>query len=603
VTTQTFDAAGELTGVSFSDGTTPAVTYGYDAAGRRTSMTDATGTTGYGYDAHGNLRTVTDGSGAVVSYGWNTQHQVASVGDPDGHAVTRGYDVDGRLTSVTDWNNHTTSFGWDADGNLTAVTFPNGVTQTTTVDAADQPTAITIANTGGTLAAFGYTPDPAGLLASSTDSLEPSLSTSYGHTTLSQLSTVASATSAYGYDPAGNLTSLDDGTTQTFDPAGQLLTAASPTTGTTSFGYDPAGERVTASGATTAGYGYDQTGQLTSSDTTGGQAAYTYNGDGLRATPTNTTRAGTASNAFSWDQLTGGVPVVLSDGVNDYVYGPGDTPVEQVDQTTGATSYLHTDRIGSVRLVTDPTGAVVATASYTPYGLPIASATAATPFGFSGEYTDPTGLIYLRARYYDPATGQFLVVDPLVADTHTAYGYAGSDPLDNGDPTGRFCLGSVCTPSLQDVGDWTAGFGDTVTFGGTKQIRRLINYAQTGNTNDIGVDQCSNFYHWGAVGGDFANVFDSIALPYGAGRLLARVPGVADWAYANKFVGADSRLFGNWSLGKVRAPGTDGLLNQRANSWRIGWSVNGGHSPTLPGFRIELPPINDHNWWFHAPRF
>lgn len=39
----------------------------------------------------------------------------------------------------------------------------------------------------------------------------------------------------------------------------------------------------------------------------------------------------------------------------------------------------------------------------TPGGL-----TATTPFGFAGGYTDPTDLIYLIHRYYDPSTGQFI---------------------------------------------------------------------------------------------------------------------------------------------------------------------------------------------------
>ncbi|MFB0535683.1 MAG: RHS repeat-associated core domain-containing protein [Anaerolineae bacterium] len=35
------------------------------------------------------------------------------------------------------------------------------------------------------------------------------------------------------------------------------------------------------------------------------------------------------------------------------------------------------------------------------------------PWGFAGEMQDPTGLIYLRARWYDPATGRFLTRDPV----------------------------------------------------------------------------------------------------------------------------------------------------------------------------------------------
>ncbi|GAC1541210.1 MAG: hypothetical protein NVS3B12_28620 [Acidimicrobiales bacterium] len=55
----------------------------------------------------------------------------------------------------------------------------------------------------------------------------------------------------------------------------------------------------------------------------------------------------------------------------------------------------------------------------------------------SGQYTDAeTGLIYLRARYYDPATAQFLSRDPLTAMTGAPYSYAADNPLNNTDPTG-----------------------------------------------------------------------------------------------------------------------------------------------------------------------
>jgi hypothetical protein len=40
-------------------------------------------------------------------------------------------------------------------------------------------------------------------------------------------------------------------------------------------------------------------------------------------------------------------------------------------------------------------------------------------------------------RYYDPATGQFLSVDPMVDETLEAYVYAGDDPVDSTDPIGN----------------------------------------------------------------------------------------------------------------------------------------------------------------------
>ena len=55
-----------------------------------------------------------------------------------------------------------------------------------------------------------------------------------------------------------------------------------------------------------------------------------------------------------------------------------------------------------------------------------------TEFTFTGEQNDPNGLEYLRARYYDPATGRFLGRDPLGG----GYPYAGSNPANMVDPTG-----------------------------------------------------------------------------------------------------------------------------------------------------------------------
>jgi RHS repeat-associated protein len=59
-----------------------------------------------------------------------------------------------------------------------------------------------------------------------------------------------------------------------------------------------------------------------------------------------------------------------------------------------------------------------------------------TRFGYAGEYTDPSGLIYLRARYYDTVTAQFLSVDPIVVATRSSYAYTHGDPIQDSDPMG-----------------------------------------------------------------------------------------------------------------------------------------------------------------------
>ena len=62
-----------------------------------------------------------------------------------------------------------------------------------------------------------------------------------------------------------------------------------------------------------------------------GPVSYLYNGNGLLTG--RTTTAGTATE--TWD--TGaGVALLLSDGTNDYLYGPNGTPIEQVTILTGA---------------------------------------------------------------------------------------------------------------------------------------------------------------------------------------------------------------------------------------------------------------------------
>lgn len=50
----------------------------------------------------------------------------------------------------------------------------------------------------------------------------------------------------------------------------------------------------------------------------------------------------------------------------------------------------------------------------------------------------------LVGRYYDPATGQFISVDPLVDETGQPYAYTGDDPVNGTDPTGAISAGTIC---------------------------------------------------------------------------------------------------------------------------------------------------------------
>ena len=221
------------------------------------------------------------------------------------------------------------------------------------------------------------------------------------------------------------------GTTLSYN-VGDELTSITGASSTTSFAYNPNGNRISESSSTSATitYGYNADSQLTSISNPTLSASYSYNPAGLRSSATY--NGVTSSFVYSpSDQL-------LADGENYYIYGPSGTPIEQISESSAVLTYLYSDQLGSVVMEADGSGNVVGTQSYSPYGT-LASSTGndPTPFGFAGGYTDPTGLIYLINRYYDPMTGQFVSVDPQVQSTGQAYSYAGDNPINNVDPTGR----------------------------------------------------------------------------------------------------------------------------------------------------------------------
>jgi len=233
------------------------------------------------------------------------------------------------------------------------------------------------------------------------------------------------ATVAYEYDAANNPTKIGSGTYK-YNAADELETGPSLT-----YTYDELGERTktkpTTGPATT--YGYNQAGELTSVERPKeGEIAeikdsYAYDGNGLRASQTI---SGTTTYMV-WD-MTEGLPLILSDGTNSYIYGPGDLPIEQIS-SGGTITYLHHDQQGSTRLLTGSTGTVTGKCTYSAYGTPTCEGTTTTPLGYDGQYTSSdTGLVYLRNRVYDPITAQFLTVDPLVMSTREPYSYAGDNP-------------------------------------------------------------------------------------------------------------------------------------------------------------------------------
>ena len=455
-TTYGYDAANELTRTTYGDGMTPNVAYTYTATGQRGSMSDGTGTTTYAYDALDRPITVTNGAGQTVSYSYDPVGNVAALTYPDSSVVTRSYDALDRLSSVTDPLGPGTTFSYDGDSNLITTTLPNTTSVIQDYNAANGLTGITDMHGSTTLQAYGYGRDLLGQVTSSGDG---SATHSYGYSPLDQLtgdgvgsvpltttwSVNGASEISQRVDPSGPTT-----TTLTYD-RGHAVTGATTlsgaaTTGNETFSYNGDGDRTSQTNAVDgsgASYGYDEADRLTSAAitstagvTTATMAAYGYDGDGLRQSKVVTTTGGVTTTGETWDTA-GSLPVLLQDGGVRYVTGPDGLPIEQIG-SGGTVLYYLRDQLGSTRALLDSRGATVAAYTYDPYGAVTAySGTATTPFGFAGQYTDgESGLQYLRARSYDPATMAFLSVDPLVAQTGQAFAYASNDPLNTTDPTG-----------------------------------------------------------------------------------------------------------------------------------------------------------------------
>lgn len=105
-------------------------------------------------------------------------------------------------------------------------------------------------------------------------------------------------------------------------------------------------------------------------------------------------------------------------------------------------TFVYADPQGTPLAETNTSGTITATFDYAPYGS-IALGTAPNGPGYTGHVNDPDiGYVYMQARYYDPAVGRFLSVDPVGSIAGNAfnfsrYAYANNNPIVNVDPDGR----------------------------------------------------------------------------------------------------------------------------------------------------------------------
>jgi RHS repeat-associated protein len=423
-TTYSYDDANRLTTVTYPVGS---VTLTYDDVGNPLTMVDSTGTTTHTYDDLNRILSATSPGPNTVSYTYDSDGNLDTMTYPGSKVVAYSHDAVGQLASVTDWLEKTTSYTYDDAGNVLSASYPNGVTATYTYDDASRLTSVVNSQGENTLSSYTYT---LGAVGNRTQMVDLSGTHSYQYDDLYRLTQATypdQSTISYTYDAVGNRLTEND-TSYTYDDADQMTEA-----GGTSYTYDANGNQT---GRGNDSFSYDYESRLTQATVGGTTSSFTYNGAGQRVSKT----VGANTTDYVWSN-SGSLPLVLYDG-NYYVYGLG--LIARTDSQDSQLYYL-ADGLGSTTGLTDGEGSVVGTYTYDVFGA-IRSETGGqtNDYRFTGQQLDvASDLYYLRARYYDPAIGRFMAMDPFLGFwgsplSLNQYLYALDDPVNLIDPFGLF---------------------------------------------------------------------------------------------------------------------------------------------------------------------
>jgi len=423
ITTYTYDGVGRP--ASVTDPQSQTFTYTYDGIDRVTritqpggattnhnysccklsSITDSSGTLNFVYDAANRLIRFTNGKNQAVQYAYDEKGNLTTLTYPDGKVVKYEYDIANRLTKVTDWLSNKTTYGYDPSGNLISSVNSNGTLTGYQYDAANRLMSLVNARTDGSLiSAHNYA-----------------------------LNGFGNRTDANPIQPVAPTIPLKN-VTATYDSDNRLLTA-----GASTYTHDANGNLTATIGVLAANYTYDPFNRLTQAVTPGQTAQYQYDGMGNRIARSIN---GSVTN-YVVDPR-GSLSHVLAESDNGgnitsyFVYGIG--LIAKI-APTNQTYFYHYDGSGSTIGLSDTSGSLVSMYAYDSYGnLTNSTEAVDNPFRYAGQagvMDERNGLLYMRARYYQPGIGRFINKDPVeVLAGLNLYAYVLDNPISRFDPTG-----------------------------------------------------------------------------------------------------------------------------------------------------------------------
>jgi len=355
---------------------TAAVTtvYGYDANGNQTTIAAPLGrNTTNAYDGLDRLTQITDPASGLTRFTYNADDALTQVTDPRNLVTAYGVNGFGEVGSVTSPDTGTTANSHDANGNLATSTDARGTVATYSYDSLNRVTAIAY---GDRTISFGYDAgtNGKGRLTSASDAshalsfsydargrvigkgqtigaVTKSVGYGYSQGRLASVATPSGQTVAYGYNAAGQVTSVAvNGTTvlsnvlyepfggtagwtwgngtyavRTYDADGKITQVDSG--GLKTYAYDDAfritGITDTVTPANSWTYGYDSLDRLTGGVSSGTTRGWSYDANGNRLTET-----GTAPSTYTVSSSNNRITAISGNLPRTYAY-------DAVGNTTG----------------------------------------------------------------------------------------------------------------------------------------------------------------------------------------------------------------------------------------------------------------------------
>ncbi|QSX77107.1 RHS repeat domain-containing protein [Agrilutibacter solisilvae] len=489
--TRTYDARSRLVSLAFPDGRGN-VSHTYVATGLPKSLVahnDGVNsnvvTTEYIHNRRGllELETLKFGANASIvnwpiDYGYNALGHLQAQRYNNGQLVDFAPNALGQATQV---GAYATGASYYPNGALKQFTYGNGIVHTLTQNVRGLPARSFDAYGTTEILDDRYDFDGNGNVAAITDGLTGSNQRGNRTMTYDRLDrlvrteslmfgTAMNSAATFTYDALDNLTRVFRNSRSDqagrdwnyfYDGTNRLTSIEQYSTGATVTGldYDEQGnlEQKSVSESNNLLFDFDYGNRLrkvsrATATTPEAISAYLYDGLGRRIWDNNSAATGKAGSKYSLYSKDGQL-LIASDlragKAFEYMYLAGSLVAIREAVGSGGTyvyetKYQHTDALGSPVAVTKADRALdEQRTEYEPYGKVLQPLPVEDGPGYTGHVLDAaTGMNYMQQRYYDPAIGLFLSVDPVTAyggDVRhfNRYAYAYNNPYRFTDPDGR----------------------------------------------------------------------------------------------------------------------------------------------------------------------